>query len=85
VEFIAIDCRARDESKRLGLTVQRDESSTEAEKISSAGAIDGRKQAGNLQVTIVGQAAIDPLMEAWSALGRRDYATALQLFEACDR
>jgi soluble lytic murein transglycosylase len=85
VEFIAIDCRARDESKRLGLTVQRDESSTEAEKISSAGAIDGRKQAGNLQVTIVGQAAIDPLMEAWSALGRRDYATAQQLFEACDR
>ena len=41
--------------------------------------------ADNLPVTIVGQAAIVPLMEARSALGRRDYETAKQLFEVCDR
>jgi soluble lytic murein transglycosylase len=67
--------------------VQRDEPSIEAEKISSARVIDGKKQSDNLSVTIasLGQAAIDPLMEARSALGRRDYATAQRLFEACDR
>jgi soluble lytic murein transglycosylase len=67
--------------------VQRDEPSIEAEKIFSARMIDGKKQAGNLSVAIpsLAQAAVDPLMEARSALGRRDYATALQLFEACDR
>ena len=69
------------------MTVQRDEPSIEAEKISSAEVIDGKKQTGNLSVTIasLGQAAIDPLMEAQSALRRRDYATAQRLFEACDR
>ncbi len=50
-------------------------------------AIDGKKQAGDLSVTIasLGQAAIDTLIEARSALGRRDYATAHRFFEACDR
>jgi soluble lytic murein transglycosylase len=49
--------------------------------------IDEKKQSDNLSATIasLGQAAIDPLMEARSALGRRDYATAQRLFEACDR
>jgi hypothetical protein len=77
----------RDESQAIGVTVQRDEPSIEAEKMFSARVIDGKKQAGNLSVAIpsLGQAAINPLMEARSALGRRDYATALQLFEACDR
>ena len=78
---------AGDESQAIGVTVQRDEPSIEAEKISSAEVIDGKKQTDNLSVTIasLGQAAIDPLMEAQSALHRRDYATAQRLFEACDR
>jgi soluble lytic murein transglycosylase len=69
------------------VTVQRDEPSIEAGKISSAVVIDGKKQTGDLSVMIasLGQAAIDPLMEAQSALRRRDYATAQRLFEACDR
>jgi soluble lytic murein transglycosylase len=67
--------------------VQRDEPSIEAEKISLARVIDEKKQSDSLSATIasLGQAAIDPLMEARSALGRRDYATAQRLFEACDR
>ena len=67
--------------------MQRDEPSIEAEKISLARVIDEKKQSDSLSATIasLGQAAIDPLMEARSALGRRDYATAQRLFEACDR
>jgi soluble lytic murein transglycosylase len=67
--------------------VQRDEPSIEAEKIASVVVIDGKKQTGGLSVMIasLGQAAIDPLMEAQSAFRRRDYATAQRLFEACDR
>jgi soluble lytic murein transglycosylase len=68
------------------VTVQRDEASIEAEKICSSVAIDGKKQTADLSVIAsLGQATIDPLMEAQSAFRRRDYATAQRLFEASDR
>src|SRR5271163_2809795 len=68
-------------AKAIGVTVQRDEPSIEAQRISLARVIDGKKHAGDSSVTIasLGQAAMDPLMEARSALGRRDYATAQRL------
>ena len=67
--------------------MQHDEHSIEAQKISSASVIYGKRQAGDLSVTIasLGQPASDSLIEAGSALGRRDYATAQRFFEACHR
>jgi hypothetical protein len=67
--------------------MQHDEHSSEAQKISSASVIYGKRQAGDLSVTIasLGQPASDTLIEARSAFGRRDYATAQRFFEACDR
>ena len=65
--------------------MQGDEPPIEAEKVFSARVTDGKKQSDHSPVTIVEPVAIDPLMEARSALGRREYATAKRLFEACER
>ena len=55
-----------------------------AEKISSVGPIGGDNQVGNSSVAIASSAetAFDPLRNALTAVDRKEYAAAQQLFEA---